>query len=103
MSRQDMILFNFHEIRRRSIMVWNAIPNQKLSWRPDEDALSCSEMIRHILESEFLYHMMLILGGSRGIDDVSNPFDNKEFISVKDELTFTEPFRKDFLIYWHAS
>ncbi len=49
MNANDLIILNFEEVRRRSIKVWKAIPQQKLNWKPDENALSCAEMIRHVL------------------------------------------------------
>ncbi|MGE8205430.1 DinB family protein [Heyndrickxia sp. NPDC080065] len=99
MNAIDLIILNFEEIRRRSIKVWQAIPQQMLNWKPDENALTCAEMIRHILEGEFLYHQMLIGRGSKALTNLSNPFETKEFTTVEDDLTFALPFREDFLKY----
>ncbi|KYG26069.1 DinB family protein [Alkalihalobacillus trypoxylicola] len=99
MSQNELILLNFKEIRRRSIKVWHSIPQGDLDWRPDSEAMSCAEMIRHVVESEFLYHKILLAGGSKDIENIHNPFDTKKFISVEDELNFISPWRKDFLSY----
>lgn len=99
MNINDLIILNFEEVRRRSIKVWKAIPQQMLNWKPDIDALTCVEMIRHLLEGEFLYHQVLIGGGSKGLSNLSNPFENKEFTTVDDELTFAKPYRENFLNY----
>jgi uncharacterized damage-inducible protein DinB len=99
MNVNDIIIFNFEEVRRRSIKVWKAIPEQKLNWKPDEDALTCAEMIRHLLEGEFLYHQILLGRGSKELSNLSNPFDAKEFTTVDDELTFSQPYREEFLKY----
>ncbi|WP_028546592.1 DinB family protein [Paenibacillus taiwanensis] len=99
MNATDVILFNFEEVRRRSIIVWRAIPADKLSWKPDEGALTCAEMIRHILQADFLYHHVLIGRGEKGLANLINPFATKEFISVEDELEFVQPFREQFLKY----
>jgi uncharacterized damage-inducible protein DinB len=99
MNINDLIIFNFEEVRRRSIKVWKAIPQQMLNWKPDEDALTCAEMIRHLLEGEFLYHQVLIERGSKGLTNLSNPFEKREFTTVDDELAFAQPYRKEFLKY----
>lgn len=97
MNVNDLIILNFEEVRRRSIKVWKSIPEELLNWKPDEEALTCAEMIRHVLESEFFYHQMLIKRESKSLSDVCNPFHEKNFISVEDELTFSQSYRKEFL------
>lgn len=99
MNSNDLIIMNFEEVRRRSIKVWKAIPQQMLNWKPDEDALTCAEMIGHLLESEFLYHQILIGRGSSALANVTNPFENREFTTVDDEISFAKPYREDFLNY----
>lgn len=99
MNENDLIILNFEEVRRRSIKVWKAIPNNKLNWKPDNEALTCAEMIRHILEGEFLYHQVLKGRGSKALSDLSNPFDAKEFTTVEDDLIFAQPYREDFFKY----
>lgn len=99
MNVNDLIIFNFEEVRRRSIKVWKAIPDQMLNWKPDENALTCAEMIRHVLEGEFLYHRILLGRGSRALANKTNPFETREFTSVDDELAFAQPYRDEFLKY----
>lgn len=99
MRINDLIILNFEEVRRRSIKVWKAIPQPMLDWKPDADALTCAEMIRHLLEGEFLYHQILIQRGSKSLTNVSNPFENREFTTVDDELAFAKTYREDFLNY----
>ncbi|MMZ63228.1 hypothetical protein D1872_254710 [compost metagenome] len=56
-------------------------------------------MIRHLLESEFLYHQMLIGKGSKALANISNPFETIEFTTVDNELRFAQPYREQFLSY----
>ncbi len=56
-------------------------------------------MIRHLLEAEFFYHQILVGRGSSALSNLTNPFENKEFITVEDELNFAMPFREDFIKY----
>lgn len=99
MNTNDLIIIHFEEVRRRSRKVWKAIPEEMLQWRPDENALSCAEMIRHVLEGEFLYHHVLIGRGSNALKNISNPFDTKKFTTVDDELEFTKTYREEFINY----
>lgn len=91
----DLIILNFNEVRRRSIKVWSSIPKEKLQWKPDDEAMNCIEMIRHVLESEYYYHLAIKNRGSLSVFD--SPFDNRTFSSVKAELEFAEPFRNEFI------
>lgn len=99
MKVHDLILLNFEEVRRRSIKVWKSIPQQQLNWKPDEEALTCAEMIRHVLESEFFYHQILIERGSKTLPEVSTPYEEKLFTTVEYELAFAHPYREEFLTY----
>ena len=99
MNAIDLIILNFEEVRRRSIKVWKAIPEQKLNWKPDENAHSCAEMIRHVLEGEYIYYQILIARGSKSLTNLSSPFETKEFTTVADDLAFAQPYRVEFLNY----
>lgn len=65
----DLILLNFNETRRRSIKVWTSIHQEKLHWKPDDEAMTCLEMIRHVLESEHYYHLAIQNRGSLEVFD----------------------------------
>ncbi|CAK8583702.1 DinB family protein [Priestia megaterium] len=52
MNVTDIILINLKEIRRRSIKVWEAIPEDKLDWNPDKGAMPCLEMISTFSEED---------------------------------------------------
>ena len=87
MDTIDLIIMNFHEIRRRSIKLWNEIPLKYIDWKPDEEAMTCSEMIVHVLESEHIYHQILLAKGTANFSgEFRNPFADKQFNSVKEEL-----------------
>ncbi|MFD6438747.1 DinB family protein [Peribacillus sp. NPDC060186] len=72
---------------------------REIDWKPDNEALTCGEAIRHVLEGEFLYHQILIARGSKAISNITNPFETKELSTVEDELNFAKPFREDFIKY----
>ena len=95
MNATEILVLNLEEIRRRSIKIWREIPPEKYDWKPDGKAMSCLEMVRHVLEADFLYHQMLKSGGNLETDET--PFANRVWTNVEDEITFAESFRKDFV------
>ncbi|MGD6847256.1 DinB family protein [Rossellomorea aquimaris] len=95
MNSINLIILNFNEVRRRSIKVWTSIPQEKLKWKPDDKAMTCLEMIRHVLESEHYYHLAIKNRGS--LSNFDSPFEIRPFTSVNAELDFAEPYRKQFL------
>jgi uncharacterized damage-inducible protein DinB len=95
MSSINLLILNFNEVRRRSKKVWTSIPEQYLQWKPDHEAMSCLEMVRHVLESEHYYHLALKNKGS--INHFESPFEKQPLVSVTEELNFAEPYREAFL------
>jgi len=95
MSATEIILLNFSEIRRRSIKLWSGIPNEYLNWKPDENAFTIIEMIRHVLEGEHLFHKIIENRGDLG--EYQSPWKSMKYSDVKSELDFSEKFRTNFL------
>ncbi|TCP29392.1 putative damage-inducible protein DinB [Scopulibacillus darangshiensis] len=99
MNTNDLLILNFEEVRRRSIAIWTSIPEESLDFQPDPEAMSCQEMIRHVIEAEYLYHQILKNHGSAFLTNVHNPYESRVFTTVKEELEFAMPYRKEFLNY----
>lgn len=95
MNTNELLILNLEEIRRRSVKIWQGIPADKLDWKPDSDALTCIEMVRHVLKAEWSYMQMLRAGKSVDTDD--SPFSLRDFTDVSAELEIAKPFRKEFL------
>lgn len=95
MNNVDLLLLNLSEVRRRSIKVWTTIPEDTLDWRPDAEALSCKEMIRHVLEAEYIY--LQILKNQGDAQNVTSPYETRAFTSVSDELHFAQPYHELFI------
>lgn len=94
MNQTDLIVLNFTEIRRRSIKLWEGLPESHYQWKPDKDAMSALQMIRHVLEADYGWNIIINQG------DMSNfqtPWKNRPFTNLKDELEFAAPYRKIFL------
>lgn len=59
MKSIDLILLDFKECRRRFLIVAAAFPDTLLTWRPDKDALSVGETIRHVLLHDLSWYKIL--------------------------------------------
>lgn len=95
MNSKELLILNFEEVRRRSIKVWKSISDDLLYWKPDEEAMSCIEMVRHILEGENIYHHIILHQGELGIFE--SPLKSNPFNSIDDELKNAQPYREKFL------
>lgn len=95
MTPTEIIILNFEEIRRRSIKLWKGIPAENYFWKPDENAMHCLEMVRHVLEGEHLFHIIVERRGDLG--DYPSPWDGRTYVDLETELGFAAPFRAAFL------
>lgn len=95
MNAIENILLNFSETRRRSIKLWKGIPDEFLNWKPDSEAFSIIEMIRHTLEGEHLFHTIIKNRGDLG--DYKSPWGNLAYSDLKNELSFAEKYHNSFI------
>jgi uncharacterized damage-inducible protein DinB len=95
MTQTEILVLNFEEIRRRSIKLWTGITPENYFWKPDVEAMHCLEMVRHVLEAEHLFHIIVENRGNIG--DYMSPWENRPYTNLQDELDFTIPFRRKFL------
>lgn len=94
MTQTELIILNFEEIRRRSIKLWTGITPENYFWRPDIKAMSCLEMVRHVLEGEHLFHIIVNNWGD--MDEYISPWTGRSYTDLQDELDFAKPFREKF-------
>lgn len=94
MTQTEIIIMNFEEIRRRSIKLWRGITPEIYFWKSDIKAMSCLEMVRHVLEGEHLFHMIVNKRGDIG--DYISPWADRPYTDLQDELDFAKPFREGF-------
>jgi uncharacterized damage-inducible protein DinB len=95
MNSQEIICLNFNEIRRRSIKVWLGIPLDKYDWKPDAGAMTCIEIIRHIIESQYIYQQIVINRGDLG--ELTTPWQDKAYMRIEDEIAFAAPHHAAFM------
>src|SRR5689334_21267049 len=91
MNATDILIWNVEEVRRRSVIVWRGIPAERATWKVDDAAMTCIEMVRHVLEGEFLYTEML--KARRSVPDEPTPFTDRPFTTIEAEIAFAAPFR----------
>jgi uncharacterized damage-inducible protein DinB len=94
MDLSELIILNLTEIRLKSIKLWNALPKNHYCWKPDENAMTAIEMIRHVLEADYGWNIII---NNKSMLNYETPWNNRPFLSVSDELEFAEPYRKSFL------
>lgn len=95
MNAKELLILNFQEVRRRSIRLWKDIPEDCLHWRPTPENMSYIEMVRHVLESENIYHHIILNHGKMG--NFKSPLSDNPFGSVEEELRNAQPYRERFL------
>ncbi len=95
MDTTQLLILNLEEVRRRSMKVWRGIPQVHISSRPDAEAMTCIEMIRHVLEGEYQYMSMLKSGGSLPSDDT--PWTSRPYENIEGEIVFAAPYRQELL------
>ena len=94
MTAKDSILLNFTEIRRRSLKLWAGIEPKNYNRRPDNEAMTCLESVRHILESEHLFHVIVQNRGNLG--NYVSPWQDRPYSTIQAEIDFAKPFRAAF-------
>jgi len=94
MSGAELLCLNLTETRRRSIRIWRGIPISMSDWRPDPDAMSCFEMVRHVLEADYLYGQMI---RERRSYSGGSPFADRHFDDLDAALVFATPYRESLL------
>ncbi|MGB4846101.1 MAG: DinB family protein [Ferruginibacter sp.] len=100
MNASELLILNFEEVRRRSIKVWKSISEEELFWKPDPEAMSCFEMIRHVLESENIYHHIILKRGVLG--NYESPLTGNPYTTLEDEIKNAQPYREKFLKMVHS-
>lgn len=94
MKKKELILLNFNEIRRRSIKLWKGLPEEYYNWKPDEAAMTAIQMIRHVLQADYGWNIIINRGD---MTNYQTPWKDRQYLNVKDELEFAKPYRQKFL------
>ncbi len=98
MNAVELSILNLKETRRRSIILWRSLPDEWLTWRPDKEAMTFGETIRHVWGAGYYYHIMLLNNGSvkKG---TPAPFEQEPIKSVNGEIELSQSYFEDFIEY----
>lgn len=94
MTQAELIILNFTEIRKRSIKLWEGLPESCYNWQPDKKAMTAIGMVRHVLEADYGWNRII---NQEDMENYKTPWKNRPFLGVADELEFAEPYRETFL------
>lgn len=98
MNSIKLLILDLKETRRRFLMVAKCFPNDLISWKPDLNALSVGEMIRHVLLHD--YSWMFILKENRiPTDEELADLENAPYITIEKEIENYGIYQKEFLEY----
>ncbi|NUO01046.1 MAG: DinB family protein [Saprospiraceae bacterium] len=95
MTKIDLIILNLEEIRRRSVILWKNLPEESYFWKPDKNAMSAIEMIRHVVSADYGWNIIVKTGGD--LSGYKLPWDGQPYRIVEDEIDFAQPYRQEFL------
>lgn len=59
MAEVEPIILNLVEITRRSVKLWGGLPETFYFWKPDDNAMSAIEMIRHVLCADYGWNIIV--------------------------------------------
>ena len=97
MNAIELAVLNFQEVRRRSIKLWRSLPDERLTWKPDDEAFSFGETIRHVWTGQVYYHESLKLG--RSVPHYEEPYESEPVTSVEIEISRSIPYFEDFISF----
>jgi uncharacterized damage-inducible protein DinB len=95
MNAIDLFLLDYQECRRRFLMVAAAFPNEMLTWRPDKDALSVGETIRHVLLHD-LYWLKILKEERLPNDEECHHLLEQPYTCLQDEIGRSIQYQKEF-------
>lgn len=98
MNTLDLILLDFKECRRRFLIVAGAFPESLHTWRPDKDALSVGETIRHVLLHDFSWFKILTDNRLHTEEEMGHLL-AEPYSNLKNELERTVQYYHQFIEY----
>ena len=94
MTLSELLVIHLEEIRKKSLMLWQGLPESNYHWKIDNKAMSAIEMVRHVLAADYGWNIIINQGD---MSNYKSPWENKAFISLQDELDFAAPYRERFI------
>ncbi|MHC0037681.1 DinB family protein [Pseudoneobacillus sp. C159] len=95
MNSLELFLLDFQECRRRFLMTAAAFPDDLLCWKPDKNAQSVSEIIRHVLLHDF-YWLMILKEERLPTAEELQHLAKKPFTNLQDEIGWSRVYQNQF-------
>lgn len=95
MNQIDLIVHNLEDSRKRSLKLWEGLPEEYYFWKPDKDAMNFLEMIRHVLGSDYWFNYIMNHRGN--IEKFLEPWEGRQLMSLAGELEYFAPHRLSFI------
>jgi uncharacterized damage-inducible protein DinB len=93
-----LFLLDFQECRRRFLMTAAAFPNHLLNWRPDKDALTVGETIRHVLLHDLSW-LKILTEKRLPTDEEHAHLWAEPYTNLEDELNRSKEYYNEFINY----
>ncbi|MDP9959218.1 DinB family protein [Chryseobacterium lathyri] len=94
MTHNELIINYLNETRRRSVFLWKGLPEDLYGWKPDSEAMTAIQMIRHVLQADYGWNMII---NKEDMSNYQTPWEDRSYSNVEDEIEFAEPYRQNFL------
>lgn len=94
MTQNELIINHLSETRKRSILLWMSLPENFYGWKPDPEAMTTIQMIRHVLQADYGWNMII---NKEDMSSYHTPWEDQPYSNVEDEIEFAEPYRQNFL------
>lgn len=71
-------------------MLWKALPEEHYHWRPDNDAMTAIDVVRHVLGADHGWDMII---NHKDMSDYRSPWEGKAYTTVAEDIAYTTQFR----------
>lgn len=71
-------------------MLWKALPEDHYHWRPDKDAMTAIDVVRHVLGADHGWNMII---KHMDMSDYRSPWEGKAYTTVSEDVAYATQFR----------
>ncbi|MEH7301221.1 DinB family protein [Neobacillus drentensis] len=98
MNSLEFFLLDYKECRRRFLLTAAAFPDELLTWRPDKDALSVGETIRHVLLHDFSW-LRILKDNRLPTDEEQSDLWEEPYTNLQNEVDRASVYYDEFINY----
>jgi uncharacterized damage-inducible protein DinB len=98
MNSLELFLLDYKECRRRFLITAAAFPDDLLTWKPDMEALTVGEIIRHVLLHD-LGWLMILKDHRLPTEEELGHLSTSPYTNLQDEVDRAVVFHEEFIEY----